>query len=255
MATLNALSGYAPGVADVDIVPPGLEELYRHYSGRPAHDRILPHFRPRPHRNAYPQTKSLAACWPRSSWSAFAMALTFAGSAPTGTLGVDMLTVSVTSMTTLAVYLIPLLALLMSFDAISGEADQGIARPSPVLPRQPRRNPAGQGTCPPSRTYRSPASIGLRPCRSSRSRIGRRKPRKPHAALARLMATSVLLGRRLHRLGIPRLGSLAGSSAAAAGLAAAIWLDLRRSLRSRAPCQRRDEWRRHLHPATSFPGS
>lgn len=33
MATLNALSGYAPGVADVDIVPPGLEELYRHYSG------------------------------------------------------------------------------------------------------------------------------------------------------------------------------------------------------------------------------
>ena len=33
MATLNALSGYAPGVADVDIMPPGLEELYRHYSG------------------------------------------------------------------------------------------------------------------------------------------------------------------------------------------------------------------------------
>ena len=33
MATLNALSGYAPGVADVDILPPGLEELYRHYSG------------------------------------------------------------------------------------------------------------------------------------------------------------------------------------------------------------------------------
>ena len=40
----------------------------------------------------------------------FALALTFAGSAPTGTLGVDMLTISVASMTTLSVYLAPLLA-------------------------------------------------------------------------------------------------------------------------------------------------
>ena len=55
----------------------------------------------------------------------FALALTFAGSAPTGTLGVDMLTVSVSSMTTLAVYLAPFLALMMSFDAIAGERDRG----------------------------------------------------------------------------------------------------------------------------------
>ena len=55
----------------------------------------------------------------------FALALTFAGSAPTGTLGVDMLTISVTSMTTLSVYLAPLLALMISFDAIAGEAERG----------------------------------------------------------------------------------------------------------------------------------
>ena len=55
----------------------------------------------------------------------FAVALTFAGSAPTGTLGVDMLTVSVASMTTLSVYLAPLLALMMAFDGIAGEADRG----------------------------------------------------------------------------------------------------------------------------------
>ena len=55
----------------------------------------------------------------------FALALSLAGSAPTGTLGVDMLTVSVASMTTLAVYLIPLLALLISFDAVAGERDRG----------------------------------------------------------------------------------------------------------------------------------
>ena len=55
----------------------------------------------------------------------FALALTFAGSAPTGTLGVDMLTISVASMTTLSVYLAPLLALMLSFDSISGENDRG----------------------------------------------------------------------------------------------------------------------------------
>ena len=55
----------------------------------------------------------------------FALALTFAGAAPTGALGVDLLTVSVASMTTLSVYLAPLLALLMSFDAIAGEIERG----------------------------------------------------------------------------------------------------------------------------------
>ena len=55
----------------------------------------------------------------------FALALTFAGSAPTGTLGVDMLTISVASMTTLSVYLAPLLALMISFDAIAGDVDRG----------------------------------------------------------------------------------------------------------------------------------
>lgn len=55
----------------------------------------------------------------------FALALTFAGSAPTGTLGVDMLTVSVASMTTLSVYLAPLLALMIAFDAIAGDVDRG----------------------------------------------------------------------------------------------------------------------------------
>jgi Cu-processing system permease protein len=55
----------------------------------------------------------------------FSLALTFAGSAPTGVLGVDLLTVSVASLTTLSVYLLPLLALLMSFDAIVGEQERG----------------------------------------------------------------------------------------------------------------------------------
>lgn len=55
----------------------------------------------------------------------FTSVLTLAGNAPTGTLGVDPMIVAVTSITTLSVYLIPLIGLLLSFDAISGEAERG----------------------------------------------------------------------------------------------------------------------------------
>ena len=55
----------------------------------------------------------------------FSLVLSLAGSAPTGGLGVDRLSVIVASLTSLSVYLIPLLALLMSFDAIAGESERG----------------------------------------------------------------------------------------------------------------------------------
>lgn len=55
----------------------------------------------------------------------FTVVLTLAGGAPTGSLGVDPLMVAVTSITTLSVYLIPLIGLLLSFDAIAGEAERG----------------------------------------------------------------------------------------------------------------------------------
>lgn len=55
----------------------------------------------------------------------FALVLSAAGSAPTGALGSDRLSVVVASLTSLAVYLVPLVALLMSFDAIAGEVERG----------------------------------------------------------------------------------------------------------------------------------
>lgn len=55
----------------------------------------------------------------------FALVLSAAGSAPTGALGADRLSVTVASLTSLAVYLVPLVALLMSFDAIAGELERG----------------------------------------------------------------------------------------------------------------------------------
>ena len=55
----------------------------------------------------------------------FGLILAFAGSAPAGTLGVDRLTVTVTSLATLSVYLVPLIALLLSYDAFAGESERG----------------------------------------------------------------------------------------------------------------------------------
>lgn len=56
---------------------------------------------------------------------AFASVLAFVGGAPGGAAHVDRLTLTVASLATLSVYLVPLIALLLSFDAIAGEVDRG----------------------------------------------------------------------------------------------------------------------------------
>lgn len=55
----------------------------------------------------------------------FSLVLSAVGSAPTGPLGSDRLSVTVASLTGLAVYLVPLVTLLMSFDAVAGEVERG----------------------------------------------------------------------------------------------------------------------------------
>ena len=55
----------------------------------------------------------------------FSLVLSIAGSAPTGTLGADRLSVTVASLTSLSVYLVPLMALVISFDSIAGEIERG----------------------------------------------------------------------------------------------------------------------------------
>ncbi len=55
----------------------------------------------------------------------FALLLVLLGSGPGGATRADGLTVVVASLATLSVYLVPLIALLLSFDAIAGEIDRG----------------------------------------------------------------------------------------------------------------------------------
>ncbi|TDK44483.1 ABC transporter permease [Antarcticimicrobium luteum] len=151
----------------------------------------------------------------------FALALTFAGSAPTGTLGVDMLTVSVASMTTLSVYLAPLLALMISFDAIAGEADRGSL--ALVL-----SYPAGRGEVLLGKFTAQLMALGFAMTVGFGS-AGAVAAWSGGAgadsliALARLICTSVLLGAVFLTLGY-LLSALAPSATAAAGMAAGLWL-------------------------------
>ncbi|MGR3761787.1 ABC transporter permease [Roseobacteraceae bacterium NS-SX3] len=151
----------------------------------------------------------------------FALALTFAGSAPTGTLGVDMLTVSVASMTTLSVYLAPLLALMMSFDAIAGEADRGSLALMLTYP-------AGRGEILLGKFAAHLAALGFAmavgfgTAGAVAAWFGGAGP-DSLLALARLIGTSVLLGAVFLALGY-LLSALAGGATAAAGLSAGLWL-------------------------------
>jgi Cu-processing system permease protein len=54
-----------------------------------------------------------------------ALALSFLGSAPVGEIKAGILEVSVVSLTSLSMYLLPLIALMLSFDALVGEFEHG----------------------------------------------------------------------------------------------------------------------------------
>lgn len=57
--------------------------------------------------------------------AALAFALALLGSAPTGTLAVKPLAVTVVSLASLSIFLLPLIALLLSYDSVVGEVERG----------------------------------------------------------------------------------------------------------------------------------
>jgi Cu-processing system permease protein len=151
----------------------------------------------------------------------FALVLSAAGSAPTGDLGVDRLSVTVASLTSLAVYLVPLLALLMSFDAIAGEVERGtlplmltypVARVEILLGKLLAHLAVlalavgvGYGLAAAAALWVDPEAVSGLP------------------ALIRLTWTSVLLGATFLGAGYA-LSSLARRPSGAAGLAMGLWL-------------------------------
>jgi len=151
----------------------------------------------------------------------FAVALTFAGAGPTGAIGVDLLTVSVASMTTLSIYLTPLLALLMTFDAIAGEVERGSLGLVLTYPVTRGELLAGKFLAHLS-ALGGAICIGFGAAGLIAAALGGAGP-DSFMALARLMFSSSLLGAAFLALGYA-LSCLAGAAAGAAGLGAALWL-------------------------------
>jgi Cu-processing system permease protein len=153
----------------------------------------------------------------------FALVLSAAGSAPTGDIGADKLSVTVASLTSLAVYLVPLLALLMAFDAVAGEVERGTL---PLILTYPVSRPeilAGKflahlGVLALALAVGYGVAAGAAFAFDSGAAAGL-------PALARLFATSLLLGAAFLGAGYA-VSAMARRPGAAAGIAIGLWLVL-----------------------------
>ncbi|APG49192.1 gliding motility-associated ABC transporter permease protein GldF (plasmid) [Phaeobacter porticola] len=153
----------------------------------------------------------------------FSLVLSAVGSAPSGGLGADRLSITVASLTSLSVYLVPLVALLMSFDAVAGEVERGTL---PLLLTYPVARweilggkliahtsilvialLAGYGVAALIAVANDPAAV---------AGVG---------SLWRLTWTSTLLGATFLGIGYA-LSSLSRRASGAAGLAIGLWLGL-----------------------------
>lgn len=151
----------------------------------------------------------------------FALVLSAAGSAPTGALGADRLSVVVASLTSLAVYLVPLVALLMSFDAVAGEVERGTLPLLLTYPVARAEVLAGKALAHLAVLaialavgYGLAAGAAIAMDKGAARGIG---------ALVRLFWTSSLLGLVFLGLGYA-LSALARRPSGAAGLAIGLWL-------------------------------
>ncbi|HRP80053.1 MAG TPA: ABC transporter permease [Aquamicrobium sp.] len=151
-----------------------------------------------------------------------ALSLTFLGSAPTGNVGAGALDVVIVSLSSLSVFLVPLIALLISHDAVVGEMERGtmllllsypVKRWQVVLGKflghlaiLAFSTLVGYGV--------AAAALGL-----TGGDIGR----ESWAAFASLIGSSVLLGAVFVAIGY-LVSALVGERGTAGGVAIGIWL-------------------------------
>ncbi len=153
--------------------------------------------------------------------AALALSLVLLGSSPTGTVGADPLAIVVVSLASLTIFLIPLIALLLSFDSIVGEHERGtlmlllsypIARWEVVAGKV-----LGQSVILAIATIIGYGAAGvLLAARAETGNIA-------WTAYAGMIATSVMLGAAFISIGC-LASTLVRERATAAGLAVAVWL-------------------------------
>lgn len=153
----------------------------------------------------------------------FSLVLAAVGAAPTGDIGVDRLSVTVASLTSLAVYLIPLLALLISFDTIAGEVERGTL---PLLLTYPvSRLQILLGKLAAHLAILALASVLGYGAAGAAAFWGDASSIKGLGALWRLTWSSILLGATFLGAGYA-LSALSRRPSSAAGLAIGLWLGL-----------------------------
>ena len=153
--------------------------------------------------------------------SLFAVVLTVAGAAPAGALGVDRLTVTVTSLTTLSVYLVPLIALLLSFDAVAGELDRGTLALTLSYPVSKAAFLLGKLAAH-TATLAVALAVGLGIAGLLSAWLGE-VSQEGLVALAVLFASAVLLGTTFLGLGYA-ISATTRQPGAAAGMVIGLWL-------------------------------
>ena len=153
--------------------------------------------------------------------AALALSLSLLGSAPTGVVKADPLAVVVVSLASLTIFLVPLIALLLSFDAIVGEHERGtlmLLLAYPVARWQVVVGKAlGQSAILAVATVLGYGVAAL--ALWSRGGVGAAAA----LAFAAMVATSVMLGAAFIALGC-LASALVRERATAAGLAVGVWL-------------------------------
>lgn len=152
----------------------------------------------------------------------FALLLVLLGSAPVGATKTDSLSVVVASLSTLSVYLVPLIALLLSFDAIAGEIDRGTLQltfASPVSRGQVLLGKFLGHVC----VLGIAVLSGYGIAGAVAFATGQNTGVAGLGDLARLIATSIALGATFVTIGYVASASVRQTGTAAA-LAVAIWL-------------------------------
>lgn len=152
----------------------------------------------------------------------FALLLVLLGSAPSGAVKTNAVSVVVASLSTLSVYLVPLIALLLSFDAIAGEIDRGTLQLTLASPVSRGQVLVGKFlghvvvlAIAVVLGYGFAGAIAF-------AAAGGSEPRAL-ADLVRLIATSILLGATFIAIGYVASSAVRQTGTAAA-IAIAIWL-------------------------------
>ena len=150
----------------------------------------------------------------------FSLTLTLLGAGATGELGVGRLTAAGASLTTLSVYLVPLIALLLAFDAVAGEIERGTLALTVSYPAPRLALLAGKFV---AHLAALALALGLGYGAAAAVALAGDGPSEGLGVLVRLWAGAMLLGAAFLGLGYA-LSARARQPGTAAGLAVGTWL-------------------------------